>query len=139
MQVYRSLNGGNPSAISGLKKVKSNEVCPTTLTALAAAAGLPFDANLLVNYDFFVATQTSAGTDHIKIGADFPVGTTIEVQCSTAISFSPSTGVTINGGADTTKVAIAANSTAVIKKVSATRLIVHQIATSGAITAPTAA
>jgi hypothetical protein len=137
MQIYRSLNGGKPNITSGVKKVRSHEVSPNTLTA--TAAGLTFDVNLLDNYDVFVAAQTSAGTDSIVIPAAFPVGTTIEVQCNSAIIFKPSTGVTINGGADTTAVAIAANATAIVKKVSATRIIVHQIATSGALTAPTAA
>lgn len=141
MEIYRIGNGGKPTIASGsLKRVNALNVSPQA-AIVATAAGLTFDITLLDNYEFFNVAQTSAGTDFIILPDTLAVGAVIWLQAASAISIACPTGstVTLNNVAAPAKGAIAANSTAKIIKVSPTRIIFHQYANTGAVTAPTPA
>ncbi len=134
MEIIRRGNGGDPQIASGsLKRVNSYNVAPTPLVA-TASEGTLLDSQAYKNYEFFTVTQTSAGTDVIRIPDSLPVGTELRFQATAAFSIGCPTGssVTLNNVAAPAIAAIPINTTAVILKVSATRIVLTDITTLGA-------
>lgn len=141
MKIYKNGSNGGDSTLAPAGFINVNSKNPDPITTVATAAGvligLP-DAN---PYDFFAVAQTSAGTDSVRLASELPVGTTLEFFAISAFTIKTvtSSGIGINGGTDAQGVAIAANTSAILRKVSATRWICTAFSTAGAVTAPTPA
>jgi hypothetical protein len=138
MEIYRSGNGGRSTIASGsLKRVNALNVSPQA-ALVATAAGLTFNIYDLDNYEMFDVAQTSAGTDFIILPDTLPRGAVIWLQAASAISIACPTGssVTLNNVAAPAKGTIAANATALIIKVSPTRIIYTQYTSAGVASAP---
>lgn len=136
-KIVNTRNNGNPSIRYGEVVVNSKNLSPVALTATASGYTLT-QANI-DSYDMFNVAQTSASTDKIVLPSTFPVGTVLEFFFVSAASIGVATGAsqTINNGADTTKVACAASTSAEVRKVSSTRWIVTAYAAAGTVSAPT--
>jgi hypothetical protein len=139
--IYNLFNGGKkPKLKTGLVSVNSLNVYGSNIVA-TAAPGTQLNAVLLDNYDMFRVAQTSAATDVIVL-PNAPIGTKIFFfgvsACRIKAGLNGS-GRGINGGADTTSVAIAANAILEVTRASATNWIAVQTAAAGTVTAPTPA
>lgn len=133
-KIVNLFNGGKKSRKTGVVNVNSNNVYPVQLTATAGTA-TTLSLDLLDAYEFFNCAQTSAATDKIAIPAGADIGTEIVIKSvTTSFGVIKSGSETINGVA--TIVTLAANATAVMKKVSSTAWILTHYATTGAVTAP---
>lgn len=136
MKIYTNQANDRAGIRQGEIAVNSWNVSPVTVTATAAGRALtPLEID---QYDFFNAAQTSASTDSIVLPNSLPVGTEIRIQTASAISIQCPSGssVLLNNVAAPAKGALAANCTAVLVKVSSTRIIFNQISTLGAWTQP---
>ncbi len=136
MLINRDYNFGNSQTAYGPKKILSQEVSPTTITA--TPAGAEFSVSLLNDYNFFNTAQTGAATDSIVLPDAIPVGAQFFFQAASAHGIQCPTGssVTLNNVAAPAEGALAANATAVITKVSPTRIVYQQISTLGVVSAP---
>lgn len=133
-KIINLFNGGKKSRKTGLVNVNSWNVYPTTLVATAATA-TTLSLDLLDSYEFFNGVQTSAATDKIAIPAGADIGTQIVIKSAgTSFGVIRSGSDTINGVS--TIVTLAANATAILRKVSSTAWILTHYATTGAVTAP---
>lgn len=135
MKFLRNYNFGNPQVSYGIKSVVSEEVYPTTITA--TASGTVFPVEELANYGVFVAAQTSASTDSIILPDSIPVGAQFLIQFNSSCGIQCPSGssVLLNNVAAPAEGVLAANSTAVIRKVSATRIVFYQVSSLGAVSA----
>lgn len=133
-KIVNLFNGGKKSRKTGVVNVNSSNVYPTQLTATAATA-TTLSLDLLDSYEFFTCAQTSAATDKLAIPAGADVGTEIIIKSvGTSFGVIRSGSDTINGVS--TIVTLAANATAVLRKVSSTAWILTHFSTAGAVTAP---
>lgn len=139
-KIFHIGNGGDPNIHSGVKQINFKNVKPTTVVAVPAPGTIIPVADF-ADFDFFVVAQTSAGTDEITLPTGLPVGATVELQATSAVvvTVEAGSGIGINGGTDTQGVALAANASMILRKVSATRIIATHFSTAGALTAPTPA
>lgn len=139
-QIKTSENGGDAMTKTGLVQVNSKNVKPTTTVAVPAP-GTAITLQDVKQFDFFPVAQTSAGTDEITLASDLPVGTEIFLHAASAcvVSTIASSGIGINGGTDAQGVAIAANGSMRLIKVSATRWIATAFTSAGVSSAPTPA
>jgi hypothetical protein len=139
-KIVNSRNNGNPAIRFGEVLVNSKNVSPTTVVAVATTGTVirQSDADA---FDFFNVAQTSAGTDLIRLASNLPVGTTLEffVVSAVTVRCEASSGQGINGGTDAQGVALTANTSAILRKVSATRWICTAFSTAGAVSNPTPA
>lgn len=134
MEIYRSGNGGKPSIAAGsLKRVNSFNVYHSTITA-TAGAGTTIDRNLIDNYEFINAAQTSLATDRINLPSGAPVGTVLKIYAISACGLFGSDSETINGVA--TIVTLAAGSISTVTKTTSGAWVLLQQAASGAVSAP---
>lgn len=135
-KIVNLFNSGKRSIKTGVVKVNSYNVYPTALVATAAGA-TTLTLPLLDSYEFFNCSQTSAATDTLIIPAGADVGQIIVIKSvTTSFGVIKAGSETINGVS--TIVTLAANATAILRKVSSTAWILTHYATSGAITSPVA-
>jgi len=134
-KIVNTRNNGNPGIRTGEIMVNSKNVYPTTLVATPSPGASTITLGLLDGYDFFVGAQTGAATDLLILPEGAPVGTEIKIHATNSFGVIKSGSDTINGVA--TIVTITAAGTATITKVSATKWILMNQATNGALTAPT--
>jgi hypothetical protein len=134
-KIVNTRNNGNPGIRTGEVMVNSKNVYPSTLVAVPSPGATTLTLSLLDGYDFFVGQNTSAATDLLVLPENAPVGTEIKIHATNSFGVIKSGSDTINGVS--TIVTITAAGTATITKVSATKWILLNQATSGALTAPT--
>lgn len=132
MVIYSNETSDRASIRQGFANVNSRNLSPTTITA--TAAGRAITLSEVDGYDMFNVTQTSAGTDSIVLPNSLPVGTQLVFQAVAAFSINCPSGssVLLNNVAAPAKAAIAINTTAIVTKVSATRIIIQVLSTLGA-------
>lgn len=132
----------DPNVTPGLLiNVNSANEDPTRITA-TPSPGTPLLIQRLSNCDWFTAQQTSAGTDQITLPNTAPIGTELQIYAISAVAVRgglTGSGVGINGGANTTSVAIAAGSIGVFKKLTATNWTCITQTAAGVIATPTPA
>lgn len=133
MVIYSNETTDRATIRQGFVYVNSKNVSPTTITA--TAAGRALTQTEWEGYDFFNVTQTSAGTDSILLPDALPVGTQLMFQAGAAFSIGCPSGssVLLNNVAAPAEAAITANQTAIITKVSSTRIVLQTISTLGAV------
>lgn len=133
MNFWRSGNGGDPGIDAGsLKVANSFNVYPITVVA-TASAGTSLARNLTKNYEFFNVAQTSAPTD-LVILPDCPIGTVLHFYAISAVAIkagATGSGLTINGGADSATLSVAATQLARFQKTTSTNWVA-QIVTAAA-------
>lgn len=137
-RIVNTRNNGNSAVRTGEVLVNSKNVDPQTIVA-TPTAGTILSVAKNDSFDFFNVAQTSAGTDRIRLASGLPVGTTIEmfVVSAVAVGCEASSGQGVNGGTDAQFVSLTANTSAIFRKVSATRWICTAFSTAGAVTSPT--
>jgi hypothetical protein len=138
MAIIHSLFDRGKKLKTGEVKVNSKNVSPDAVTAVATTgADLPLS---LINKYEFINITSGAAARIVRLPAGCPVGTELILYvgangCEVAVV----TGETVNGGTDQTDtVPLAANSRGIFFKDTATHWTCNQIASTGAITAPTA-
>jgi len=134
-KIVNLFNGGKKTIKTGVVRVNSRNVYPTTLVALPTT-GLSLGLGLLDSYDFFNVAQTSASTDFIVL-PNAEVGTSIDLYAISACKVKGQGSDTINGVAPSTAITLAASSRSILTRTTATTWILSQAAASGAATAPT--
>lgn len=139
MEIYRTGNGGDPGIDAGsLKRVNSFNVYPITIVA-TASAGTALGRVLTKNYEFFNVAQTSAGTD-LVILPDCPSGTVIHFYAISTVAIKAGangSGLTINNGADTASLTVAATQLARFQKTTATNWVASIVSSANALTSST--
>lgn len=132
MVIYTNETSDRGSIRQGFANVNSLNLSPTTITALAA--GRAITKAEWDGYDMFNVAQTSAGTDSIVLPDIMPVGTQLFFQATAAFSINCPSGssVLLNNVAAPAKAAIAINTSALVTKVSTTRIIIQVFTTLGA-------
>jgi hypothetical protein len=134
-KIINLFNSGKKSVKTGVVKVNSRNVYPTTIVATASGTSLGIE--LFDGYEFFNVAQTSASTDFVRL-PDAEVGTVIELFAVSACKVDASGSQTINGVANTTDITLPINTLSRLEKISATRWILTQFSTAGAVSSPIA-
>jgi hypothetical protein len=133
-KIVNTRNNGNPGIRTGEVMVNSGNVYPVSLVATAGGA-TTITLSLLDGYDFFVGANSSAATDRVILPEGAPVGTEFKIHATNSFGVIKAGSDTINGVA--TICTITAVGTATLTKVSATKWLMVNQATNGALTAPT--
>ncbi len=135
LEIYRSGSGGDPNIDAGsLKRATSFNVYPSTITAVAST-GTALGPTHYKNYEFFNVAQTSASSDFILLPSA-PIGTVMHFQAVSAFSIkagADSSGLTINGAADTAVLAVPAAGVARLQKATSTNWIASVVTSAGAL------
>ena len=132
MKINRSKNSGVGARLPKDVGIFERNIQTAVLTC--TSAGLAFDEALLENFDTFHLAQTSASTDKILLPDELAIGDRICFYADSAVSVGSeaSSGVGLNGEADTVVVAIPAGGRMVCEKVSATNILAEVIDSAAA-------
>lgn len=134
-KIVNTRNNGNPGIRTGEVMVNSYNVYTTGLVATPSPGASTITLALLDGYDFFTGAQTSAATDLLILPESAPIGTEFKIHATNSFGVIKAGSDTINGVG--TIVTITAAGTATITKVSATKWILLNQSTAGALTSPT--
>lgn len=128
-KIYNILSDvSDPNIASGVVNVNSGNVYPSTITAVAST-GTAIPINYLSNYDHFRIAQTSASTDFVTI-PDAAIGTEMVFYGISACSIKTvaSSGIGINGQADTGSISVSAGELIRLTRVTSTNWVSETVA-----------
>lgn len=128
-KIYNVLGDStDPNIVSGLVNVNSGNVYPSTITAVAST-GTAIPISYLSNYDHFRIAQTSASTDFVTI-PDGAIGTQMTFYGISACSIKTvaSSGIGINGQADTGSILVSAGELVRLTRVTSTNWVSETVA-----------
>jgi hypothetical protein len=134
-EIVNLYNGGKKTRKTGVVKINSRNVYPSTITA-TASPGTNLGIDLIGSYEHFRVAQTSAGTDFITL-PDAPIGTVIELFAISACKVQGQGSDTINGVAPSTDITLAANSLSILRKTGTATWILTQYSSAGVVSGPT--